>query len=567
MASFTDSMPRNRDHHAAAPKHTVLIVERVTDQTVSAQRILENSGHWLLDVAETVEAALSLMATRKYCAVLADAQFADGGAYQLIDWAKGRCPVVIMTDGHMDTGGHEALHRGAYDWIARDALFRELLPHVLQRALQRHGDRREIEKLRADIQAHSRRLSKAKDQLRSLDSLRSEVLNQTSDEIQQPLNIIRQVMSLMSDGVAGGVTSVQQGYLKSVLKNCDLLELLIGDVFQLQGLETGNHPVRRYRVRARTLIDTTVKRIIESSSLEGRRVAVRQIEDDVFILCDSELLAQGIQNLMEAALAFTPRGGQITVAASVSEHTLTLEITSDGPAMTQAERRKVFDRFGSVANRPSHTRPRTGLELAIARTIVERHDGQLSLRSKPRRGNTFYATVPLWDGHRQLCAFLQDRMQADVSGTDRLAFSLVAPADLPDVGDTEAIRARNLLLHRIADLLIAQFTLKPDNLITIVPQNVVAVLTSAGEAGGLSFLHRMKDHVAQFRELGTSLYCSTVMVTADLAAEDWISIARNRAVLINPRSGEQSMTTQISHNRCKLNQVPESTGLLDPEVV
>lgn len=537
------SVPVHRDLRNACSRHTVLVVENEHGQVGRAQSALSGCEHWLLDVAETAEAALSLIATRRYCAVLVDERLPDGNALAVLEWAIGRCPVIVMAHEKDAAGCLEILHLGAYDCITKDDQFELLLPDVLNRALQKHSADCELAQLRTDLQAQNRQLTRTRADLRSLESLKSELMTDASNEIQQPLNLIRRLITLLEDGSAGDIGSVQKEYLSSVLRNCDLLELLIGDVFQLQGLETGNHPVRRYKVRARTLVDTTVKRIIESYPLEGRKLTIGELDDDIVVLGDSELLAQSIQNLIEAALAFTSRGGAIVVACRVSGSDLVVEITSDGPAMTYAERRKVWDRFESVVARSGQNRLRTGLELAIARSIMERHDGKVVLRSEPSRGNTFSASLPLWNGKQQLTAFLKDRMSTDPAGSERLAFSVLRPHWGTDAFAAGSDERNRKLLHHIADSLVTRLKLKPDNIITIVPENVVAVLTSTGDSGGLMVMHKLIDRIASDPDVSVPIYCSTVMVTSDIAAEDWIAIARNRAVLVCPSaindSGDQ----------------------------
>ncbi len=543
----TKPVPVHRDLRNACSRHTVLVVENGQSQVGRAQRALSGCKDWLLDMAETVEAALSLIATRRYCAVLVDERLPDGSALAILEWATGRCPVIVMADEYDVAAGLEILHLGAYDFVTKDDQFELLLPDVLNRALQKHSTDCELSQLRADLQTQHRQLTTIRGDLQFLESLKSELMTDASNEIQQPLNLIRRLVTLLEDGSVGDIGSGQKDYLSSVLRNCDLLELLIGDVFQLQGLETGNHPVRRYKVRVRTLIDTTVKRILESYPLEGRKLTVHDLDDDVFVLGDSELLAQSIQNLIEAALAFTLRGGAIAVVCRVSEDDLVVDITSDGPAMTYAERRKVWDRFESVVARSGQNRLRTGLELAIARSILERHDGQVVLRSEPSRGNTFSASIPLWDGTQQLTAFLKDRMNTDSAGSGRLAFSILTPVWGSDSSAATSEEVHRKLLHHVAGSLLSRLKLKPDEIITIVPENVVAVLTVTGDSGGLMIMHKLIDRIAGDPDVSVPIYCSTVMVTPDIAAEDWVAIARNRAVLVCP-SGVVDSGDQVAAN-------------------
>jgi two-component system OmpR family sensor kinase len=83
-----------------------------------------------------------------------------------------------------------------------------------------------------------------------------------------------------------------------------------------------------------------------------------------------------LRNLLDNALRYTPRGGAVDVAVSVSDHLAVLEVSDSGPGIPADDRERVFDRFfrGSGTGEPG-----TGLGLSIVKSIADRHRARIEL--------------------------------------------------------------------------------------------------------------------------------------------------------------------------------------------
>ncbi|HFD39613.1 MAG TPA: ATP-binding protein, partial [Anaerolineae bacterium] len=109
-------------------------------------------------------------------------------------------------------------------------------------------------------------------------------------------------------------------------------------------------------------------------------------------------LIQMLTNLVDNALKYTPRGGEVWVAAreigSDSQRMLEIAVGDTGVGIPEDEQDKVFDRFYRGSNNtPSSTG--TGLGLAIVRELMKRHGGRVTLRSKVGEGSVFALQFPL----------------------------------------------------------------------------------------------------------------------------------------------------------------------------
>ncbi|MFC4294824.1 ATP-binding protein [Novosphingobium tardum] len=101
---------------------------------------------------------------------------------------------------------------------------------------------------------------------------------------------------------------------------------------------------------------------------------------------DAARLERAIENLIDNAVSFSPRGGLVRVALSGDGEVVSLVVEDDGPGIPVEEREKVFERFHSVRPDSEDFGAHSGLGLAIARTIVSAHDGRLTIHDRPDGG-------------------------------------------------------------------------------------------------------------------------------------------------------------------------------------
>ncbi len=102
----------------------------------------------------------------------------------------------------------------------------------------------------------------------------------------------------------------------------------------------------------------------------------------VLVMGDPARLERVLQNLIDNAVSFSPVGGEITIAVAEHDGRVVTEVIDDGPGIAENARERVFERFHSLRPADEDFGGHSGLGLAIARTIVEAHDGRLSAHDR-----------------------------------------------------------------------------------------------------------------------------------------------------------------------------------------
>ena len=130
---------------------------------------------------------------------------------------------------------------------------------------------------------------------------------------------------------------------------------------------------------------------------EGREILLHRKGVGPFrVMGEPARLERVIENLLDNAVSFSPPEGRIEITVAAHGDTVEARILDQGPGIPAGEREKVFERFHSVRPEAESFGKHSGLGLAIARTIVEAHDGTLELAEPPGRakGACFVIALP-----------------------------------------------------------------------------------------------------------------------------------------------------------------------------
>ena len=135
--------------------------------------------------------------------------------------------------------------------------------------------------------------------------------------------------------------------------------------------------------------DRSARLLAEEKSIK----VINDVDDDLpHILCDKDRFIQVLSNLIGNAIKFTQKGGKIIVHARRLDHQVLFSIEDTGAGMTEDQLPHIFDRFWQVEHSSHHG---VGLGLAIAKGIVEAHNGKIWVDSEKGVGTNFHFLIPI----------------------------------------------------------------------------------------------------------------------------------------------------------------------------
>ncbi|MDH4147029.1 MAG: HAMP domain-containing histidine kinase [Acidimicrobiia bacterium] len=221
----------------------------------------------------------------------------------------------------------------------------------------------EVARLAASFNAMAARLAEA-------DRLRVDLLANVSHELRTPLAGLKATLENLADGIAEPTSDV----LGAMITQTDRLGRLVADVLDLSRLEGGELALRPESVAISDLFDIALAEF----GFEHPDVAVTTSVEpaDLAVLADADRLHQVLANLLHNAARHGEGPIQLAGAATVDASAVELTVTDQGPGIPPAEVDAVFDRHYRTATGAAGG---AGLGLAIARSIVELHDGSIEI--------------------------------------------------------------------------------------------------------------------------------------------------------------------------------------------
>jgi K+-sensing histidine kinase KdpD len=218
---------------------------------------------------------------------------------------------------------------------------------------------------------------------------RDDILAVVAHDLRNPLNLITGTAQLLAD--IDLPTPKRRDLLNISVRAAHQMNLLIGDLLDASRIQMGTLAVQPADCSVASILDqieASFTLIAERSGIVLRPVC--RAPAGARARLDESRIVQAFGNLVANALKFTPRGGTVTVGATIGRKTVTFAVTDTGPGIATESRRHLFERFWQEAR----DRRGVGLGLSIVKGIAEAHGGRVVVRSKLGRGSTFAIVCP-----------------------------------------------------------------------------------------------------------------------------------------------------------------------------
>ena len=275
--------------------------------------------------------------------------------------------------------------------------------------------RDEMSRLGINFNAMAERLQKREERFKELDQLKSEFVSTVSHELRTPLTTIKALTRLlMRDGLE---EKKRREYIETISVECDRQIDFVLNLLDLSRIEGGVLRVTHERVDVQEVISSVVKS--ETRSAEKRKHDLRfDANLGVPPICaDPKELRRVLSNVVENAIKYTPDGGRIVLSALQEDGFVAISVADNGRGILPEDMPILFDKFhrGRPARHSEAMRNATtdaefledadvsgvGLGLYLARNVMERMGGRITVESDVGRGSTFKLHLPVW--HNEGC--------------------------------------------------------------------------------------------------------------------------------------------------------------------
>ena len=267
-----------------------------------------------------------------------------------------------------------------------------------------------IARLGANFNAMAERLERREARFAELDRLKSEFVSTVSHELRTPLTTIKALTRLL---MRDGLDEIKRReYIETISVECDRQIDFVLNLLDLSRIEGGVMRVTHERVNVRELVSSVVKSELRSAEKRSHDLQFEDAGNIPEVCADSKELRRVLSNIIENAIKYTPDGGRIRLTAVKEDGQVAISVIDNGRGIPPEDMPFLFDKFHrgrparhSEAMRHASTDAEfledadvsgVGLGLYLARNVMERMGGSISVQSQVGLGSNFQLRLPLW---------------------------------------------------------------------------------------------------------------------------------------------------------------------------
>jgi two-component system, OmpR family, sensor histidine kinase ChvG len=250
---------------------------------------------------------------------------------------------------------------------------------------------------RDEIGMLARALSDMSSALRERISATEAFAADVAHEMKNPLASLRSAL----DGIDGIKDAALRTQLMDIAK-ADVLRMdrLISDISEASRLDSQLATAKFEPIDIGDMIEQLISALRLRSEKLGVKITIdRQLEKPAIVMGEDIRLERLLVNLIENALSFSPKNGQIDITLITTSDTAMINVNDQGPGVLPEQREAIFTRFYSQRPEGEQFGQHSGLGLAIARNIAVGHGGEINVRDRSdgNSGSCFEITLPLAD--------------------------------------------------------------------------------------------------------------------------------------------------------------------------
>lgn len=230
---------------------------------------------------------------------------------------------------------------------------------------------------------------------REIERLKQEFVSMMSHDLRTPLMSIQASLSILSAGATGDLSASARNQVEDAERNIAYIISLINSLIDMERMDASRLQVHRTDTELLPLLEAAVQAIRGLATHKGITIAVENVDPDLEVNADGDRVIQLLINLMSNALEFSSKGTTISLRIALLTDFVEVSVCDQGRGIPASDLNSVFDRFKQVKATDATQHKGFGLGLAICKTIVEEHGGEIGVKSVEGKGTTFYFTLPL----------------------------------------------------------------------------------------------------------------------------------------------------------------------------
>ncbi len=226
--------------------------------------------------------------------------------------------------------------------------------------------------------------------LQELDDMKAEFLAHVSHELRTPMASIQEGTHLLLDEIPGPLTQEQRTTLRIMADSSRRLIHLISTILDLSKMEAGMMEYRMVPVDLKRVASISINKVRLLADSKHIQLVFESLGERAWVKADAPRVEQVLDNLLSNALKFGPEGSIVKLQMKPDPHAGVLEVSvsDSGPGIAAEDLPHIFERFYQGRTKAKNSSAGSGLGLALAKKVVEAHEGRIWIESEIKKGTT-----------------------------------------------------------------------------------------------------------------------------------------------------------------------------------
>jgi two-component system, sensor histidine kinase and response regulator len=381
---------------------TILMVDDNPKNLQLLGSTLRNEGYQL-EFATNGPTAISWLEKKIFDLILLDIMMPEMSGFEVCEHIRNQpkladVPIIFLTAKTDKESIVKGFKLGAQDYITKPFDTSELVARV-RTHLELRFNKEQLknmnqileEKVRErthELQETNEKLRKANEELLRLDNAKSEFLHIISHEIRTPLNGIKGSIELMKDMAKDDTITSLFEVLEISVTRLERFAILALKITQLR---TASYKLDIQPIPCMLIINTAITKFKHRCEQKNLTIINELHNEKEIVFCDYELFTTCFLMIFDNAIKYSPENGNIRLRTELTEPLISFDVIDEGPGFSSKALDNLFKFF---VPGEKHVNENEGLELALAKLIMNAHNGTISASNVNGGGAMVKLTLP-----------------------------------------------------------------------------------------------------------------------------------------------------------------------------
>lgn len=229
------------------------------------------------------------------------------------------------------------------------------------------------------------------------DQIKDEFIGMVSHELKTPLTVITGSLRVLANQ---GLSEKQtRELLQNAIDSTDVMTDIVENLLELSRSQAGQMVLNTEPTDVVKIAQDVAQELQSKSATH--RLIVDSTSEQVIALADPVKVERILYNLMENAIKYSPKSGDVNVSAQRQDNQVIVEVSDQGIGISREDQSRLFRSFERIDAYQTHSIAGIGLGLRVCHLLVAALNGRIWVESEPGKGSSFFFTLPAADSDNQ----------------------------------------------------------------------------------------------------------------------------------------------------------------------